>query len=73
MIRYYWTRYLVVYPSAILYMLQDTEYRLDQYLSWFNRTGDFRYVMKRRTLEITPKVKLLRMGLWTMWILAEIL
>lgn len=40
-------------------MLQDTEYRIGRYIKWFWRTRDFRTVMKRRTLEITRKVKLL--------------
>lgn len=72
MIKYFWTRYLPSYPNAILYMLQDTEYKVGQYLAWFNRTSDFRHVMKRRTLQITNKVKLLSIVLWAMWILSEI-
>jgi UDP-N-acetylmuramoyl-tripeptide--D-alanyl-D-alanine ligase len=48
-------------------MLQDTEYRLDNYFSWYHRTRNFNTVMKRRTLTLTRKVKLLRLTLWTMW------
>ncbi len=65
----YFTRYLSVYPTALLYMLQDTEYRLDRYAKWFLRTNDFTKVMKRRSLEVTPKIKLLRMVLWGLWAL----
>ncbi|MDB5167272.1 MAG: hypothetical protein JWN26_417 [Candidatus Saccharibacteria bacterium] len=72
MIKYYWTRYTAIYPTAILYMLQDSEYKLDQYLAWFNRTADFRYVMKRRGLDVTPKIKLLRIMLWSLWTLGEL-
>lgn len=59
----YWTRYLWRYPKVLLYMLQDTEYRFGRYLTWVHRTTDFRYVMKRRTLEVTPKVQLLVLAL----------
>jgi UDP-N-acetylmuramyl pentapeptide synthase len=65
----YFTRYLSVYPTALLYMLQDTEYRLDRYAKWFLRTNDFTKVMKRRSLEVTPKIKLLQMVLWGLWAL----
>ena len=65
----YFTRYLSVYPRALLYMLQDTEYRLDRYAKWFLRTNDFTKVMKRRTLEITPKIRLLQLVLWGIWAL----
>ena len=63
----YWTRYSSSYIDALLYMLQDTEYRLARYFEWFNRTTDFTAVMKRRTLTLTRKVKLLRLTLWMMW------
>ena len=72
MIKYFWTRYTAIYPTAILYMLQDSEYKVRQYLAWFNRTADFRYVMKRRTLDITPKIKRLRIVLWGLWTLGEL-
>ncbi|CAN5396362.1 hypothetical protein BH10PAT4_BH10PAT4_5260 [soil metagenome] len=71
MFKYYWTRYTAMYPTTLLYMLQDSEYSLSVYLSWFNRTADFRHVIKRRTLDLTPKIKLLRIGLWTIWLIAE--
>ena len=69
MIRYYFSRYLAVYQDALLYMLQDTEFRLERYIAWYVRTADFRTVMKRRTLELTPKIKLLRLWLWALWLL----
>lgn len=69
MIRYYYTRYLAVYQDVLLYMLQDTEFRLGRYFAWYARTADFRTVMKRRTLEFTPKIKLLRLWLWAMWLI----
>ena len=57
--KYFWTRYILNYPKTLLYMLQDTEYRFSRYLEWYQRTGDFRKVMKRRQLEMTKKVKIL--------------
>jgi UDP-N-acetylmuramoyl-tripeptide--D-alanyl-D-alanine ligase len=72
MIRYYWTRYLGIYPTALLYMLQDTEFNLPEYIKWFCRTSDFRHVMKRRELKLTQKIKLLRIGLLLLWFLGEI-
>jgi UDP-N-acetylmuramoyl-tripeptide--D-alanyl-D-alanine ligase len=72
MIQFYWTRYLPVYSTALLYMLQDTEYVLPEYIKWFNRTDDFRHVMKRRELKVTQKIKLLRIGLLSLWFLGEI-
>lgn len=73
MIRYYFTRYLAVYQDALLYMLQDTEFRLGRYFAWYTRTSDFRTVMKRRQLELTTKIKLLRLWLWVMWLVWIIL
>jgi UDP-N-acetylmuramoyl-tripeptide--D-alanyl-D-alanine ligase len=73
MIKYYWTRYLAIYPAALLYMLQYTENKLTEYLTWFNRTVDFRHVMKRRNLELTSKIKLLRVGLWSIWFVLELI
>lgn len=57
--KYVWTRYTPGYLKAILYMLQSSEYNVGEYLSWYNRTDDFRTVMKRRKLDVTPKIKLL--------------
>ena len=67
--KYYWSRYSSFYIDALLYMLQDTEYRLGRYFEWFHRTNDFTSVMKRRTLTLTRKVKLLRLALWILWLL----
>jgi len=66
--RDYFTRYSSHYIDAILYMLQDTEYRLRSYFGWFNRTKNFDTVMKRRKLTLTRKVKLLRLALWSLWV-----
>lgn len=66
MIRYYYTRYLLGYPKVLLYMLQDTEYKLQAYLAWLHRTDDFRKVIKRRRLVLTTKVQLLLLVLRVM-------
>lgn len=63
MIKYYWTRYLWSYPKVLMYMLQDTDYKLGSYYAWYNRTADFRGVIKRRQLEMTQKVRLLLISL----------
>lgn len=63
MIKYFWTRYTWSYPKALLYMLQDTEYKIGPYIRWFHRTSNFQAVMKRRQLVLTKKVRLLLAGL----------
>jgi UDP-N-acetylmuramoyl-tripeptide--D-alanyl-D-alanine ligase len=46
--------YLPDFPKIIAYMLQSTEYDWKAYLSWLNRTKDFRNVAHRRNLDLTP-------------------
>lgn len=61
MIKFYWTRFLPRYITALLYMLQNSEYHIGEYLHWLHRTADFRRVMYRRQLDPTLKVRLLRL------------
>lgn len=49
----YLSLYLPSYAPALVYMLQNTEYQIKPYLSWYWRTKDFRSVMHRRSLEST--------------------
>jgi len=49
--------------TGIVYMLQNTEYRIEPYLSWFWRTQDFSRVMYRRSLVPTKAARLLRAAL----------
>jgi UDP-N-acetylmuramyl pentapeptide synthase len=51
------------YASVLVYMLQNTEYRVGPYLKWYWRTQDFSKVMYRRTLDQTRVAKLLRLAL----------
>ena len=51
----YWLRY----PTALVYMLQSTEYQVPAYLAWFWRTTNFNGVMRRRTLDRTKAARLL--------------
>ena len=51
----YWFRF----PTALVYMLQSTEYQAPAYLAWFWRTANFNGVMHRRTLEPTKAARLL--------------
>lgn len=67
--RYFWTRYSDTYIPSLLYMLQNTEYRLKNYFAWYHRTSDFRFVMKRRDLDRTAKIRLLAKALYTVWFL----
>jgi UDP-N-acetylmuramoyl-tripeptide--D-alanyl-D-alanine ligase len=55
----YWTAYLPSFSRAIVYMLQNTEYRTVPYLHWLSRVIDFRKVMYRRSLDRTKKATLL--------------
>lgn len=47
------------YPTTLIYMLQNTEYRALPYLAWFWRTQDFSKVEHRRRLERTKAARLL--------------
>lgn len=60
----YWTRFLPNYPQILIYMLQSCDYDIKSYISWLNRTDDFRQVMIRRELDYTNKAKLLLLFIW---------
>jgi UDP-N-acetylmuramyl pentapeptide synthase len=47
------------YPTTLVYMLQNTEYRAGPYLAWYWRTQNFGRVMQRRTLDRTLPARLL--------------
>ncbi|HJQ08063.1 MAG TPA: Mur ligase family protein [Candidatus Saccharimonadales bacterium] len=47
------------YPTVLVYMLQNTEYRVGPYFTWYWQTADFGQVMYRRTLERTKPARLL--------------
>lgn len=49
------SRYHPLYLHSLLYMLQASDYRIRDYLRWYNRTIDFRNVARRRQLDWTPK------------------
>lgn len=51
------------YPTTLIYMLQNTEYRVRPYLAWFWRTQDFSRVERRRRLERTRAARLLLVAL----------
>ncbi len=67
--KYYWTRYIYSYPQIIIYMLQSSEYKIDDYLKWLNRTDDFRLVIRRRKLDYTKKAVLLLSFAWLVLII----
>lgn len=53
------SRYSPKYSTAIVYMLQSTEYRAPEYLAWLKRVTNFNQVMYRRTLDKTKVARLL--------------
>lgn len=53
------SRYSPQYPTAIVYMLQSTEYKAPEYLVWLKRVSNFNQVMYRRTLDKTTVARLL--------------
>jgi UDP-N-acetylmuramyl pentapeptide synthase len=55
--------YLPRYSRIIVYMLQNTEYRVGPYLRWYWRTQDFSRVMYRRQLNPTRAARLLQLAL----------
>lgn len=59
----YLSRYRFSYLRALVYMLQENLYDVRPYIAWYNRTSDFNSVMKRKTLVMTSKAKLLLMWL----------
>lgn len=63
MIRHIISLYTYSYPTALVYMLQGTEYQTGAYLTWYRRTRDFSKVMYRRTLHKTKAAKLLLLAL----------
>ena len=51
------------FPTVLIYMLQNTEYRAGPYLKWFWQTTHFEKVMYRRTLDRTKAARLLLLAL----------
>ncbi len=59
MIRGLLSLYSLRYPTALVYMLQNTEYQAGPYLVWYWRTTNFWRVTYRRTLDRTRPARLL--------------
>ncbi|MCL2037534.1 UDP-N-acetylmuramoyl-tripeptide--D-alanyl-D-alanine ligase [Candidatus Saccharibacteria bacterium] len=59
MIKKYWSRLNFGYERTLLYMLQQTEYNVREYLSWLRRVKNFRIVRKRGEMVPTMKIHLL--------------
>lgn len=57
------SRYSWRYPSALVYMLQNTEYQAKPYLVWYWKTRNFSRVMYRRQLDKTRAARLLLLAL----------
>lgn len=70
--KYFLTRYSAQYPRALVYMLQASEYKASEYLRWFHRTENFNAVMKRQTLVMTAKARLLLLSVWAIWLVMAI-
>lgn len=61
----------VVYPTSVVYMLQNVEYSPYPFLKWYRRTNDYRKVMYRRKLDRTKAARLLYMAL-VGWIILQV-
>lgn len=59
MIRAMLSLYSPHYPTTLIYMLQNTDYRVLPYLAWFWRTQDFSTVEHRRRLHRTRAARAL--------------
>lgn len=51
---------------SLVYMLQATEYKVDDYLAWVKRTTDFVHVEKRKQLNPTGKAQALLISGWAL-------
>lgn len=60
------TRYRPRYIRSLVYMLQQSEYDIRDYLRWYHRVTAFDQVEKRKHLIKTPKALLLMGLMWTM-------
>ena len=49
------------FSTVVVYMLQNTEYRIKPYFAWLFRTKNFKKVMYRRQLDKTRAAQLLRL------------
>jgi UDP-N-acetylmuramoyl-tripeptide--D-alanyl-D-alanine ligase len=63
MIKKYFSMLTFQYERTLLYMLQQTEYSISDYLKWLHRTKDFRVVCKRGHMVRTAKVQALFLAL----------
>lgn len=59
------SRYSPKYTTAIVYMLQSTEYKAPEYLAWLKRVTNFNQVMYRRTLDKTKVARMLLLAVRT--------
>ncbi len=51
------------YPTALIYMLQNTEYQVWPYIKWYWQTSNFSGIMYRRTLHRTKAARLLLLAM----------
>lgn len=67
MLKRFLSRYHPRYPRSLIYMLQASEYHMEDYLHWYRLVKDFRYVEQRKHFVKTGKSVLL---LTIAWLLA---
>lgn len=58
------SRYRLCYVRSLVYMLQASEYNINDYFAWLYRTKDFSSVEKRKYLVKSPKAILLLVVGW---------
>lgn len=66
MIKNWLTRYHPKYVRALVYMLQASEYNIDDYLRWHSRANDFGNIEHRKQLVKTSKAVLILIVAWLM-------
>ncbi len=65
-LRNYLSRYHPRFVRSLVYMLQQSEYSVHEYLAWIRRTKDFRTVEKRKHLVLTHKAWALLVSAWAL-------
>ncbi len=66
MLKRWISRYHPHYPRSLVYMLQASEYHIEDYLHWYHKVKDFRYVEQRKHFVKTGKSVLLLIIAWVL-------
>lgn len=64
MINDWLSRYHVRYPRSLVYMLQASEYNIQDYFAWYADTNDFAHVERRKTFVGSLKGRVMLVCAW---------